>query len=83
MLPAFLCRVWLALCAAALLCPPASAGGHLSQDPAVTQARGLIHAGRHRAALDILRPLADPARADPTEIRAAPAPPPPLMAPRP
>lgn len=41
----------------------------MSQDPAVTQARALIHAGRHHAALDILRAIADPGRADITDIR--------------
>lgn len=46
------------------------AGGHLSQDPAVVQARALIHGGEHHAALEILRPLAaEPDRADITDIR--------------
>jgi len=67
---AFLRRASLALCAA-LLCPPAvQAGGHLSHDPAVAHARGLIHSGEHRAALNILRPLStDIERADITDIR--------------
>ena len=54
-----------------LLCPPALAAehSHLSQDARVNQARALIHEGHHHAALEILRPLADPARADITDIR--------------
>lgn len=70
MAAAFLRRALPALCAA-LLCPPAAqAGGHLSQDPAVVQARALIHRGEHHAALEILRPLsADTGRADITDIR--------------
>ena len=59
------------LLAVALLCPAvfAAGGSHLSQDPQVNQARQLIHAERHHAALEILRPLADPARTDITDIR--------------
>ena len=55
----------------ALLCPPvfAEVPAHLSQDPQVNRARGLIDRGHHRAALKILRPLADSARADSTDIR--------------
>jgi len=41
----------------------------LSQDPAVAQARALIHGGRYHAALDILRAITDPGRADITDIR--------------
>lgn len=67
---AFLRRALLALCAA-LPCPPAAeAGGHLSQAPAVAHARALIHDGEYHAALVVLRPLvADPGRADITDIR--------------
>ena len=64
-------RLVCALLAVALLSPAvfAADGSHLSQDPRVNQARRLIHAGRHHAALEILRPLADPARTDITDIR--------------
>ena len=56
---------------AALLSPPEIAAGHshLSEDAQVNQARELIHGGRWHTALEILRPLADPAREDITDIR--------------
>ena len=55
-----------------LLCAPTLAEtdrAHLSQDPRVEQAREQLNGGHHRRALDILRPLADPARSDITDIR--------------
>ena len=42
---------------------------HLSSDPQVKQARALVDSGRFHEALALLRPLADPARADITDIR--------------
>ena len=59
------------LCVSAWLCASVSAAdrSHLSQDARVNQARALMHDGDYRAALTILRPLADPARADITDIR--------------
>lgn len=42
---------------------------HLSQDEKVRYARGLIHNGLYYAALDVLRPLVDPARPDIIDIR--------------
>ncbi|WP_423906221.1 surface lipoprotein assembly modifier [Candidatus Spongiihabitans sp.] len=53
----------------ALFCPLVHSDSHLSQDARVNQARTLIESGRHQAALKILRPLTDPARADITDIR--------------
>ena len=65
--------VWaVALALFCLLCPPVFAESdraHLSRDPRVNQARALLDTGRHQAALDILRPLANPGRADITDIR--------------
>ncbi len=63
----YVCALFLAL-----LVPPAFAAfgqSHLSADPQVNHARKLIHNGRLHAALEILRSLADPARADITDIR--------------
>jgi len=62
-------RALLALCLAASPGLPLSADAHLSQDPAVTRARALLHNGQYHAALDILRAIADPSRADITDIR--------------